>query len=162
MTKHSRKHRASVTHAVSLWLCRAAINNGHKYCNQVKVYLSPVLFVVMHNESCIRRVKHAYRILSHTRAESGLSAVMGMQPGKGLSSFSHHGNNPFLLRSLCLIQHTVGFPMRNLCRGVLPSCTGERCTVQSPSARASPNCGCKVSPGRWEGARFCPVSFAAA
>lgn len=120
MTKHSGKHYASVTHAVSLWLCGAAVNNAHKYCNQVNVYLTLMLFVVVHRESCIKGVKDVCKVASHKqakhRAVSGCVLPWVCSLARVSPLFhTHFSPGP------CLILHAGGFPTRNLCRGLLPS-----------------------------------------
>lgn len=52
MTKHSREPCTSVTRAACSWLCRPAVNNAHKYRNQVNVSLSLLLSVPAPRRSC--------------------------------------------------------------------------------------------------------------
>lgn len=161
MTKHSGKHYASVTHAVSLWLCRAAVNNGHKYCNQVNVYLTPMLFVIMHKESCIKRVDPC-KVTSHMHAKHRLGAAMSVQPGKGLPGISHHCCTHFTQVPLPHSAHRRISHKKSVQRTAsqlaLARMAQHRVHLQEPPTVVAG----RFPPGRREEARFFPVSLAAA
>ena len=159
MTKHSRKHYASVTHAVSLWLCRAAVNNGHKYCNQVNVYLTLMLCVIMHKESDIKRVEDVCKVTSHKqakhRAVSGCTLPWVCSLARVSVVFQSIAV-PVFPQDPASFGMREAFPREICAQGCFQAGAGKDGTANSPSAENTHCDGCEVSPRHMGGGTFLP------